>query len=320
MLWIGFFIFVTVLLALDLGVFNRKDHVFSFKESVSWSIVWITISCIFGGWVWYHFGPELGSQWFTAYVLEKSLSIDNLFVISLIFSFFATPAQYQHRALFWGIIGAIVFRGIFILGGVAIVTQFAWILYLFGAFLVYSGIKIIITDEEEAEIEENKAVKWFKKHFNVYPNYDGHNFFTKIYKSKTGDKLLKDLLIPELNLKGFVTPTLLFIVLLMIETTDIIFAVDSIPAALGVSKNAFVLYSSNIMAVLGLRALYFVLLSIMDKFWLLKYGIGLVLTFIGVKMLGEHWIHISSNLSLFITLGLLTGSILLSLVIKQKEN
>ena len=310
MIWIGFFIFVTCLLALDLGIFNRKDHTFSFKESVGWSLVWITISCIFGGWVWYKFGPELGSQWFTAYVLEKSLSVDNLFVISLIFTFFGTPAKYQHRALFWGIIGAIVFRAAFILGGVAIVTQFSWILYLFGAFLIYSGIKIIVTDEEEAEIQENKAVKLFKKYFNIYPNYDGHNFMTRLrYEDNEGQEYF-----------GKKVFTLLFVVLLMIETTDIIFAVDSIPAALGVSKNAFILYSSNIMAVLGLRALYFVLLSIMEKFWLLKYGIGLVLTFIGVKMLGEHWLHISSNLSLFITLGLLTGSILLSLVIKPKEN
>ncbi len=301
LIWIGFFVFVAVLLALDLGVFNRKDHVFSFKEALGQSAVWITISCIFGGWVWYQFGPELGSQWFTAYVLEKSLSVDNLFVISLIFTFFATPAKYQHRALFWGIIGAIVFRGIFILGGVAIVTHFKWILYLFGAFLIYSGGKIIFTNEEEAEIKENGIVKWFKKHFNIYPDYFGHDFF--IYSTTYFKRV----------------PTLLFIVLLMIETTDIIFAVDSIPAALGVSKDAFILYSSNIMAVLGLRALYFVLLSIMDKFWLLKYGIGIVLAFIGVKMLGEHWIHISSNLSLFITLGLLSGSIALSYIFPQKN-
>lgn len=317
LLWIGFFVFVGILLALDLGVFNRKDHVFSTKEALMWSLVWITISCIFGGWVWYHFGAELGSQWFTAYVLEKSLSVDNLFVISLIFTFFSTPAKYQHRALFWGIIGAIVFRGIFILTGVAIVNQFAWILYLFGAFLIYSGIKIIFSDDDNPEVEENAVVKWFKRNFNIYPNYDGHNFFKKesivrLYQGKREREIKnKDVII--------YVPTLLFIVLLMIETTDIIFAVDSIPAALGVSKNAFILYSSNIMAVLGLRALYFVLLSIMDKFWMLKYGIGLVLTFIGVKMLGEHWIHISSNISLIITLSILSLSILLSLVIKNKE-
>lgn len=317
LLWIGFFVFVGILLALDLGVFNRKDHVFSTKEALMWSLVWITISCIFGGWVWYHFGSELGSQWFTAYVLEKSLSVDNLFVISLIFTFFSTPAKYQHRALFWGIIGAIVFRGIFILTGVAIVNQFAWILYLFGAFLIYSGIKIIFSDDDNPEVEENAVVKWFKRNFNIYPNYDGHNFFKKesivrLYQGKREREIKnKDVII--------YVPTLLFIVLLMIETTDIIFAVDSIPAALGVSKNAFILYSSNIMAVLGLRALYFVLLSIMDKFWMLKYGIGLVLTFIGVKMLGEHWIHISSNISLIITLSILSLSILLSLVIKNKK-
>ena len=306
MIWTLFLIFVGCLLALDLGVFNRKDHIFSFKEAIMWSVVWILISCTFGAGIWWYYGAELGSQWFTAYVLEKSLSVDNLFVISMIFTFFATPPQYQHRALFWGIIGAIVLRGIFILGGVAIVTQFAWILYIFGAFLVYTGVKIIFSSEDDnKEIEENAVVKWFRKHFNVHPGYVGHKFFINH---------------PVLKHPRHKIPTLLFIVLLMIETTDLLFAVDSIPAALAVSQNAFVLYTSNIMAILGLRALYFVLLSIMDKFWLLKYGIGLVLSFIGLKMLTVHWMHISSNLSLFITLGLLTGSIFLSLLIKPKEN
>ena len=290
--------FVSILLALDLGVFNKKNHIFSFKEALSWSVVWVAISCLFGAFIWYEYGSEKGSQWFTAYVLEKSLSVDNLFVISLIFTFFKTPPQYQHRTLFWGIIGAIVFRGIFIVAGVAVVNSFEWLLYIFGAFLLYSGIKIIFSGDEEPEVHENKVVLWFKKHFNVYPDYSGSLF--------------------RVNFNGKSMFTILFIVLLMIETTDIVFAVDSIPAALGVSNDAFILYSSNIMAVLGLRALYFVLLSIMDKFWLLKYGIGLVLAFIGFKMLGEHWIHISSNLSLVITLGLLSLSIVFSLFIKQK--
>lgn len=303
--WILFLGFVSILLALDLGVFNKKNHVFSFKEALSWSIVWIAISCIFGAFIWYEYGSEKGSQWFTAYVLEKSLSVDNLFVISLIFTFFKTPPQFQHRTLFWGIIGAIVFRGIFIVTGVAVVNSFTWILYLFGAFLVYSGIKIIFSGDEEPEVHENKVVLWFKKHFNVYPDYKESHFMTKV-TTNSGT-----------TINVF---TILFVVLLMIETTDIIFAVDSIPAALGVSNDAFILYSSNIMAVLGLRALYFVLLSIMDKFWLLKYGIGLVLSFIGLKMLGEHWIEISSNLSLIITLTLLSLSIIFSLIIKQNKN
>ena len=161
-IWICFFAMVAGLLALDLGVFNKKDHEFSFKEAITWSVVWVIISCIFGGWVYYYFGAELGSQWFTAYVLEKSLSVDNLFVISLIFTFFATPKNIQHKCLFWGIIGAIVFRGLFIIGGVAIVNEFEWIMYLFGAFLVYSGIKIMVTSEEEATVEENKVVKLSK--------------------------------------------------------------------------------------------------------------------------------------------------------------
>lgn len=298
--WILFLGFVSILLALDLGVFNKKNHVFSFKEALSWSVVWIAISCLFGAFMWYEYGSEKGSQWFTAYILEKSLSVDNLFVISLIFTFFKTPPKFQHRTLFWGIIGAIVFRGLFIITGVTIVNSFSWIMYLFGAFLVYSGIKIIFSGEDEPEVHENKIVLWFKKHFNVYPDYVESKFKTKV--------------------NGKSVFTILFIVLLMIETTDIIFAVDSIPAALGVSNDAFILYSSNIMAVLGLRALYFVLLSIMDKFWLLKYGIGAVLSFIGLKMLGEHWIEISSNLSLIITLSLLSVSILFSLIIKQKQN
>ena len=301
--WILFLLMVSVLLALDLGIFNRKAHAFSFKEAVSWSIFWIAISCLFGMYVYHHYGPELGSQWFTAYILEKSLSVDNLFVISLIFTYFATPAKIQHRCLFWGILGAIIFRGAFILGGVAIVDTFEWILYLFGAFLVYSGIKIIVSQDDAPEVHENSVVKWFQRHFKVSPEYEGSKFFVHRI----------------VNFKLSYVPTVLFVVLLMIETTDIVFAVDSIPAAFGVSRDPFILYSSNVMAILGLRALYFVLLSVMDKFWLLKYGIGIVLSFIGLKMLIGHWIHIPSNSSLFITLGVLTASILLSLVIKQKE-
>jgi len=301
--WILFLLMVSVLLALDLGIFNRKAHAFSFKEAVSWSIFWIAISCLFGMYVYHHYGPELGSQWFTAYILEKSLRVDNLFVISLIFTYFATPAKIQHRCLFWGILGAIIFRGAFILGGVAIVDTFEWILYLFGAFLVYSGIKIIVSQDDAPEVHENSVVKWFQRHFKVSPEYEGSKFFVHRI----------------VNFKLSYVPTVLFVVLLMIETTDIVFAVDSIPAAFGVSRDPFILYSSNVMAILGLRALYFVLLSVMDKFWLLKYGIGIVLSFIGLKMLIGHWIHIPSNSSLFITLGVLTASILLSLVIKQKE-
>ena len=296
--WILFLLLVVVLLALDLGVFNRKAHEFSFKEAIGWSVFWIILSCIFGGFVWYHYGPELGSQWFTAYVLEKSLSVDNLFVISMIFTFFSTPAKYQHRCLFWGILGAIIFRAVFILGGVVIVNSFEWILYLFGAFLVYSGVKIIVMDDDAPEVHENGVVLWFKKHFKMFPDYDGTKFFTKV--------------------NGVWSATVLFLCLIMIETTDIVFAVDSIPAAFGVSRDPFILYSSNVMAILGLRALYFVLLSIMDKFWLLRYGIGVVLSFIGLKMVVAHWVHISSNISLFITLGVLAISILLSLVIKKQ--
>ena len=300
MQWILFLLFVSVLLAIDLGVFNKKEHTFSFKEAVLWSIVWISISVIFGIFIYLEYGADLGAQWFTAYVLEKSLSFDNLFVISLIFAFFATPTSLQHRCLFWGIVGAIVLRGIFIVGGIQLVSSFSWILYIFGVFLVYSGIKIIFSDEDNPEVQENKVVKWFRNHFAVHAGYEHTKFFIK-----------KD---------GKIYATVLFIALIMIETTDILFAVDSIPAGLGVTKNAFILYSSNIMAVLGLRALYFVLLAVIEKFWLMKYGIGLVLGFIGIKMLGEHFVQISSAVSLIITLSILTMSIFISLIIPKKTD
>lgn len=302
--WILFMLMVLVLLALDLGVFNRKAHSFSFKEAAGWSVFWIALSCLFGVFVYHHYGADLGNQWFTAYVLEKSLSVDNLFVISLIFTFFNTPAKLQHRCLFWGILGAIVFRAVFILGGVAIVDSFEWILYLFGAFLVYSGIHIIIADDDAPEVHENKVVIWFRKHFNIYPIYDGTKFFVRV--TRTNDN------------KRVWAATVLFLCLIMIETTDILFAVDSIPAAFGVSRDPFILYSSNVMAILGLRALYFVLLSVMEKFWLLKYGIGLVLSFIGIKMLVVHFYPISSNVSLIVTLGILFLSIVASLFIKKR--
>lgn len=292
-------------MAVDLGIFNKKEHTFSFKEAVSWSVVWISISVAFGIFIYYDYGHDLGAQWFTAYMLEKTLSFDNLFVISLIFGFFATPSNLQHRCLFWGIIGAIILRGAFIISGVELLKSIHWLLYVFGAFLVYSGIKIlVVNEEEENQVQENAVVKWFRKHFPVTPDYMHTKFFTKLKTNPAG------------KLKIFATP--LFIVLLMIETTDIIFAVDSIPAGLGVSKNAFILYTSNIMAVLGLRALYFVLLSIIEKFWLLKYGIGIVLSFIGVKMLGEHWVHISSNMSMIVTLSILSLSMISSILFIKK--
>lgn len=297
--WILFLVFIAGMLALDLGVFNRKDHEFSFKESALWSLFWIALSCAFGAFYIYPmYGSDLTNQWFTAYVLEKSLSVDNLFVISLIFLYFQTPAKYQHRALFWGIIGAIVLRAVFILLGAAAVAQFDWILYIFGLFLLYSGIKLMFVDDADEDIHENKVVLWFKRNFKMYPGYKGHDFVTRV--------------------DGKLAFTLLFVVLLMIETTDIIFAVDSIPAAFGVSKNPFILYTSNIMAVLGLRALYFVLLSLIDKFWLLKYGIALVLAFIGAKMLIHIFYVVPSGISLYVTLGTLFLSGVLSVLIKKK--
>lgn len=311
MKWIIFLAIIIVLLLIDLLVVNKKNHAFSFKEAVGWSVVWIAISCIFGGWVYWEYGTDAGHLWFTAYVIEKSLSVDNLFVIYLIFGFFATPAKYQHICLFWGIIGAIVLRALFIIGGAALISLFHPIIYLFGIMLIWSAIKLITTkDEGDPDIKENKVVLFFKKHFPVLSEYRGNKFFVREH---------------EFGKRPKTYATALFVTLLMIETTDVIFAVDSIPAAFGVTTNTFILYTSNIFAVLGLRALYFVLASAVEKLWALKYGITIVLLFIGVKMvlpalhyINADWhIEIPTLISLLTVLGLLVGSIFVSFAFKK---
>lgn len=264
------------------------------QKAIKESVFYILISIIFGCIIYAICGVNSGNEWFTAYIIEKSLSVDNLFVMYLIFSYFKTPNNLQHKCLFWGIIGVLILRGICIFGGVTLLNAFHWLIYPLGALLLYSGIKIYFTgSEDEEEIHENRVVKFFRNHFKVTDQYVGDKFFAE--KSAT----------------------VLFIVLLMIETTDIIFAMDSIPAALCISKNAFILYTSNIFAVLGLRALYFVLASVVDKFWALKYGISVVLSFIGIKMLISGFYEISTNLSLILTLLALTLSVIVSLSFQQ---
>jgi tellurite resistance protein TerC len=267
-IWIGFMVFVLVMLALDLGVFHRQAHVVTLKESLTWTAVWVTLALLFNVGVWYYAGAQKGLEFFTGYLIEKSLSVDNIFVFALLFSYFAVPLKYQHKLLFWGILGALVMRAVMIGAGVALITRFSWIIYIFGAFLILTGIKMIVKREEEIHPERNPVVRWFKKLMPVTSDYREDKFFVRE--------------------NGIRMATPLFVVLLLVEFTDLIFAVDSIPAIFAVTTDPFIVYTSNVFAILGLRSLYFALAGVMDKFHYLKIGLGVVLTFVGVKMLLAH--------------------------------
>jgi tellurite resistance protein TerC len=281
-LWVGFNIFVLALLALDLGVFHRKAHEVSIKEATIWSCIWIALSLLFNGAIylfWDSFVPnstytngEAALAFLTGYLIEKSLSVDNIFVFVLIFTYFRVPAAYQHRVLFWGIIGALVMRGILIIVGAALLAQFHWIIYIFGAFLIYTGIRMAFHDNTELHPEDNPLVKAFRRVFPVTPKF-------------VGDKLF-------VRQAGVLMATPLFLVLLVIESSDLIFAVDSIPAIFAVTENPFIVYTSNVCAILGLRSLYFLLAGVVDKFHYLKLGLSVVLTFVGVKMLLPEVSHL----------------------------
>lgn len=298
-LWIGFNLFVLLMLALDLGVFHRKAHAVTFKESMAWTVVWITLAMLFNLGVWHYGGSEKGIQFLTGYVIEKSLSVDNVFVFALLFSYFSVPAKYQHKVLFWGILGALVMRAIMIAVGAALITKFLWIIYIFGAFLIITGLKMIFKKEEEFHPESNPVVRWFKKLMPVTSDYREDKFFVRE------------------NGVRYATP--LFVVLLLVEVSDVIFAVDSIPAIFAVTKDPFIVYTSNVFAILGLRSLYFALAGVMDKFHYLKLGLGVVLTFVGGKMLLGHteW-KIDTHLSLGVIVLILAGSVVASLVRPKK--
>ena len=298
-LWIGFNVFVLLMLALDLGVFHKKAHVVTFKESITWTAVWIALAMVFNVWIWRHFGAEKGLEFFTGYVIEKSLSVDNVFVFALLFSYFAVPQLYQHKVLFWGVLGALVMRAIMIVLGAALITKFSWIIYIFGAFLILTGIKMVVKKEEEIHPENNPVVRWFKKFMKVTPDFRGDKFFVRE--------------------NGILMATPLFVVLLLVEVSDLIFAVDSIPAIFAVTKDPFIVYTSNVFAIMGLRSLYFALAGVMDKFHYLKIGLGFVLTFVGVKMLLAHtpW-KIDTVLSLGVIVGILALSVIASLM-KPKD-
>ncbi len=292
--WVGFNIFVLILLAIDLIVFNKKPHEISIKEALIWSAVWITLALIFNVGLYFWMGQEVALQFFTGYLIEKSLSVDNLFVFLLIFSYFKVDAKYQHKVLFWGIIGALVMRGAMILIGAALIERFHWILYIFGAFLVFTGFKMMFQkDEDEVHPEKNIVVRIFRRVFPVDPQYHWDLFFIK-----------KD---------GKTYATLLFIVLIVVETTDLVFAVDSIPAIFAITTDSFIVYTSNVFAILGLRSLYFALAGMMNMFYYLKTGLSIVLAFIGVKMMVMDIVHIPITIALGVVAGVLALSVIASL-------
>lgn len=298
MIWLIFVVTVAIMLALDLGVLNRKSHEVKLKEALLWSVMWIAVSLIFNLGIYFMKGPEAATHFFTAYLLEKSLSMDNLFVFLLIFTFFKVKSSYQHKVLFWGILGAVIFRGIFIMAGVVLIQKFHWIIYLFGAFLIFTGIKMALTKEDEdIHPEKNPLIKMARNVFPTLKRYVDDKFF--------------------IRRKGMLIATPLFIVLLVIESMDIAFAVDSIPAVFGVTLDPFIVYSSNIFAILGLRALYFVMAGIIRLFEDLHYGLSLVLVFIGIKMLIADYYKIPSMVVLIVIAIILAVSILISLMRKQ---
>lgn len=299
--WVGFFVFIAAMLAIDLGIFQRESHEVKMKEALAWCGVWFTLAMAFNGIVWHWRGGELAQQFLAAYLIELCLSIDNVFVFILIFAYFKVPARWQHRVLFWGIIGAVLMRAVFILVGVSVIQRFHWVLYFFGAFLVYTGIKMALPSKDEVDVnpEHNPLVRLFKRFYPVSPHNEHGHFFTRF--------------------EGRRAATPLFIVLLVVETTDVVFALDSIPAVLAITKDGFIALTSNIFAILGLRSLYFALSGIMQLFRYLKVGLAIILCFIGVKMLIEHWVHITTAVSLGVIGSVLTMSVLLSVLIKEKD-
>lgn len=296
--WVGFVVFIIAMLALDLGVFNKKAHEIKIKEAVWWSVFWIGLALIFNLGIYIFDGKEDALAFLTGYVIEKSLSVDNLFVFLMIFTFFKVPKKYQHKVLFWGVVGAIVLRAIFIFAGIALIERFEFMIYIFGAFLVITGIKMGFQGETQIEPEHNIVLRIFKKIFPVSSKYDEGNFFIRQ------------------NNKFYATP--MFIVLLVVESSDLVFAVDSIPAIIAVTRNPFIVFTSNIFAILGLRALYFALSSFVERFYYLKYALSVILTYVGIKMLVTHFYKIPTGISLLIIVGVLGLAVLMSFVREKK--
>jgi tellurite resistance protein TerC len=294
--WAGFGIFILCMLMIDLGLFNRQAHRVKYKEAIIWSSVWVSLALIFSGLVFWQLGHQKGLEFLTGYLIELSLSVDNLFVFLLIFSYFQVPAKYQHRVLYWGVMGALVMRIAMIFLGTALINRFHWIIYIFGAFLIYTGIKMFSQEETEVNPEQNALVRLATRFVPITRHYEESKFFTVVNGRRTG--------------------TLLLLVLVIVEVTDLVFAVDSIPAIFGVTTDRFIIYTSNVFAILGLRTLYFLLAGVVEKFHYLKIGLAIVLTFIGAKMvlpLFVDW-HIPTGIALGVVGAVLLGSVAASLI------
>ena len=299
-LWGGFNLFVLAMLVIDLGVFHRKLHEISLQEALFWSVFWVVLALLFNVGIYYWRGEGAALEFLTGYLIERSLSFDNLFVFVVIFSYFGLAAKYQHKVLFWGILGALIMRGIFIVGGVALIRHVHWVIYIFGSFLVLMGLKMIFKkEEEEINLEKNVALRFLRKFVPIMSHYQGEKFLVKEGKKK------------------FATP--LLVALLVVEVSDLIFAMDSIPAILAITKNPFIVYTSNVFAILGLRALYFVIERIMQLFNWLHVGLSIILIFIGIKMLLEKIYEIPIGVSLLVVMGLLVLSIVASLIWPKKK-
>jgi tellurite resistance protein TerC len=299
-LWIGFAAFILAMLSLDLGLFNRKAHTIRYREATIWSIVWVTMAMIFAGIVFWNQGRDRGLEFVTGYLIELSLSVDNLFVFLLIFSYFKVPSRYQHRVLFWGLLGALVFRLTMIFVGAALIMRFHWIIYIFGAFLVYTGLKMFRQEETSIQPEQNPIVRLVTRNIPITRHYEEEKFFTRQAGRRVG--------------------TLLLLVLVIVEVSDLVFAVDSIPAIFAVTTNTFIVYTSNVFAILGLRSMYFLLAGVVERFHHLKLGLAIVLTFIGLKMLiVMAGVEIPITISLAVVVTVLLVAITASLLWPKPE-
>lgn len=297
--WVAFNALVLALLALDLGVFHRKAHAVGAREAGAWSAVWVGLSLLFCFGVYRYAGAQAGTEWLTGYLIEKSLSVDNIFVFVLIFGAFRVPAVYQHRVLFWGILGALIMRAAMILGGVLLLERFDWVIYVFGAFLIFTGLRMAFQSEKEIDVEAGLGVRLARRMMPVTPEYHGARFFVRQ--------------------EGALAATPLFVALVVVELTDLVFAVDSIPAIFAVTRDPFIVYTSNVFAILGLRSLYFLLASVVDHFHLLKYGLAAILVFVGGKMLLSDFYHVPTPVSLGFIATALVVAVIASLVISPKH-
>lgn len=299
LLWVGFNVFVLAMLAVDLLIFHRKSHEVSMKEAAGWTAVWIALALLFNGGIAHYYGSEVGLQFLTGYLIEKALSVDNIFVFVLIFAYFKVPPKYQHRVLFWGILGALLMRGSMIVLGAALIKQFHWIIYVFGAFLIVTGIRMAREKEHDIEPQSNPLIRLIRKLWPVTDTYRDDKFFVREHVEGKG-------------VRTVATP--LFVVLVMVETTDLIFAVDSVPAIFAVTEDPFIVYTSNVFAILGLRSLYFLLAGVIHKFHYLQLGLSVVLMFVGSKMLLTDLVKIPVLVSLGVIAAVLTVSVVASLL------